>query len=210
MSLAIGGHCLGCRAATVSLAVDMHCTAPVHAQGVKKAPSGAWAHIAPAHAMPSGHWLFVTRLAIGHCLGFRVLPLCIWPYACTATHLRVLTVHERHAAWVHLATTRNRLCSMRLAIGIRRHCSCWGACYPPPCLPTCALCLLPLIESGRHKWRYVNVTGRLEDKSSLVRKAALQLLGELLASNPFGPRLPEADFAASYAQYRARLQASCP
>ncbi len=48
--------------------------------------------------------------------------------------------------------------------------------------------------------------GRLEDKSSLVRKAALQLLGELLASNPFGPRLPEAEFAASLAQFQARLE----
>ncbi|KAK9839654.1 hypothetical protein WJX81_003584 [Elliptochloris bilobata] len=52
--------------------------------------------------------------------------------------------------------------------------------------------------------------GRLEDKSSLVRKAALQLLGELLASNPFGPRLPEADFAASLAEYKARLQEKDP
>ena len=52
--------------------------------------------------------------------------------------------------------------------------------------------------------------GRLEDKSSLVRKAALQLLGELLASNPFGPQLPEADFAASLAHFRARLQVRLP
>ena len=43
-----------------------------------------------------------------------------------------------------------------------------------------------------------------------MRKAALQLLGELLASNPFGPQLPEADFAASLAHFRARLQEMDP
>lgn len=48
--------------------------------------------------------------------------------------------------------------------------------------------------------------GRLEDKSSIVRRAALQLLTALLLYNPFGAQLPEACFAASLAEYRAKLQ----
>jgi len=48
--------------------------------------------------------------------------------------------------------------------------------------------------------------GRLEDKSSIVRRAALQLLMALLLYNPFGARLPEACFAASLAEYKAKLQ----
>ncbi|CAL8472231.1 g11773 [Coccomyxa elongata] len=48
--------------------------------------------------------------------------------------------------------------------------------------------------------------GRLEDKSSIVRRAALQLLMALLLFNPFGAQLPEACFAASLAEYKAKLQ----
>lgn len=51
--------------------------------------------------------------------------------------------------------------------------------------------------------------GRLEDKSSIVRRAALQLLMALLLYNPFGARLPEACFAASLAEYKAKLQVHC-
>ena len=49
--------------------------------------------------------------------------------------------------------------------------------------------------------------GRLEDKSSIVRRAALGLLGALLLYNPFGAQLPEAAFSASLSEYRAKLQA---
>lgn len=48
--------------------------------------------------------------------------------------------------------------------------------------------------------------GRLEDKSSIVRRAALQLLTALLLYNPFGAQLPETCFAASLAEYQAKLQ----
>lgn len=50
------------------------------------------------------------------------------------------------------------------------------------------------------------LAGRLEDKSSIVRRAALQLLMALLLFNPFGAQLPEACFAASLAEYKAKLQ----
>lgn len=48
--------------------------------------------------------------------------------------------------------------------------------------------------------------GRLEDKSSLVRKEALKLLGVLMNQNPFGGTLPEDRFAASLAVHRAMLE----
>ena len=44
-----------------------------------------------------------------------------------------------------------------------------------------------------------------------MRRAALGLLGALLLYNPFGAQLPEPAFAASLAEYRAKLQArGCP
>ncbi len=48
--------------------------------------------------------------------------------------------------------------------------------------------------------------GRLEDKSSIVRKAALQLLAALLQYNPFGGELPEGRFEASLAEWTTKLQ----
>ena len=48
--------------------------------------------------------------------------------------------------------------------------------------------------------------GRLEDKSSLVRKEALRLLQSLLLHNPFGPALPVAAFEASLAVHRRWLE----
>jgi condensin complex subunit 1 len=47
--------------------------------------------------------------------------------------------------------------------------------------------------------------GRLEDKSSIVRRAALQLLMAMLLYNPFGPHLPQDCFAASLADCRTKL-----
>ena len=52
--------------------------------------------------------------------------------------------------------------------------------------------------------------GRLEDKSSIVRKAALQLLAALLQYNPFGGELPEGRFEASLAEWKAKLQVCLP
>ncbi|CAI5530206.1 unnamed protein product, partial [Closterium sp. Naga37s-1] len=49
--------------------------------------------------------------------------------------------------------------------------------------------------------------GRLEDKSSLVRKNALQLLGEMLHQNPFGPSLRVAPFEVTLEKARVELAA---
>jgi condensin complex subunit 1 len=48
--------------------------------------------------------------------------------------------------------------------------------------------------------------GRMEDKSSNVRKAAMQLLMTLLQFNPFGPVLEEPRLAATLAAHAAKLQ----
>ncbi|KAF2289287.1 hypothetical protein GH714_034126 [Hevea brasiliensis] len=47
--------------------------------------------------------------------------------------------------------------------------------------------------------------GRLEDKSALVRKAALNLLIMMLQHNPFGPQLRIASFEATLEQYKKKL-----
>ncbi|GAA0170382.1 chromatin/chromatin-binding, or -regulatory protein [Lithospermum erythrorhizon] len=48
-------------------------------------------------------------------------------------------------------------------------------------------------------------TGRLEDKSAIVRKSALNLLIMMLQHNPFGPQLRAASFSATLEQYRKKL-----
>lgn len=52
--------------------------------------------------------------------------------------------------------------------------------------------------------------GRLEDKASIVRKSANQLLSVLLQFNPFGPSMVSAQFAATAAQYQAKLPPPAP
>lgn len=47
--------------------------------------------------------------------------------------------------------------------------------------------------------------GRLEDKSSMVRKSALNLLIMMLQHNPFGPQLRTASFEATLEQYKKKL-----
>lgn len=47
--------------------------------------------------------------------------------------------------------------------------------------------------------------GRLEDKSSIVRKSALYLLIMMLQHNPFGPQLRIASFQATLEQYKKKL-----
>lgn len=61
-------------------------------------------------------------------------------------------------------------------------------------------------------WQVVTsiAIGRLEDKSSLVRKEALRLLGCLMLHNPFGPALPADRFDASLAVHKAMLEAVMP
>lgn len=49
-------------------------------------------------------------------------------------------------------------------------------------------------------------TGRLEDKSSLVRKEALRLLAALMLHNPFGPALPIDRFSATLQVHKAMLE----
>ena len=53
-------------------------------------------------------------------------------------------------------------------------------------------------------------SGRLEDKSSLVRKEALRLLQALMLHNPFGPTLPVDRFEASLATHRGMLEQLAP
>ncbi|KAL4434047.1 hypothetical protein ABPG75_000488 [Micractinium tetrahymenae] len=61
-------------------------------------------------------------------------------------------------------------------------------------------------------WRSVTAIakGRLEDKSSLVRKEALRLLQALMLHNPFGPKLPSDRFEASLATHKAMLEQLLP
>lgn len=47
--------------------------------------------------------------------------------------------------------------------------------------------------------------GRLEDKSAIVRKSALNLLIMMLQHNPFGPQLRIAPFEATLEQYKRKL-----
>ncbi|XP_059668330.1 condensin-1 complex subunit CAP-D2 [Cornus florida] len=47
--------------------------------------------------------------------------------------------------------------------------------------------------------------GRLEDKSAIVRKSALNLLIMMLQHNPFGPQLRRASFEATLEQYKKKL-----
>ncbi|XP_062007536.1 condensin-1 complex subunit CAP-D2 isoform X1 [Rosa rugosa] len=48
--------------------------------------------------------------------------------------------------------------------------------------------------------------GRLEDKSAMVRKSALNLLIMMLQHNPFGPQLRIASFEATLQQYKKKLK----
>ncbi|KAL5067141.1 hypothetical protein RYX36_018028 [Vicia faba] len=48
--------------------------------------------------------------------------------------------------------------------------------------------------------------GRLEDKSAIVRKSALNLLIMMLQHNPFGPQLRVASFEATLDQYKKKLK----
>ncbi|XP_017253367.1 condensin-1 complex subunit CAP-D2 isoform X1 [Daucus carota subsp. sativus] len=52
--------------------------------------------------------------------------------------------------------------------------------------------------------------GRLEDKSAIVRKSALNLLIIMLQHNPFGPQLRIASFEATLEQYRKKLKELVP
>ncbi|KAG0453440.1 hypothetical protein HPP92_024744 [Vanilla planifolia] len=49
-------------------------------------------------------------------------------------------------------------------------------------------------------------SGRLEDKSAIVRKSALNLLITMLQHNPFGPQLRVAIFQATLEKYKEKLQ----
>ncbi|KAF0907364.1 hypothetical protein E2562_015859 [Oryza meyeriana var. granulata] len=53
-------------------------------------------------------------------------------------------------------------------------------------------------------------SGRLEDKSAIVRKSALQLLITMLQHNPFGPQLRTATFEATLEKYKEKLEGMEP
>ena len=52
----------------------------------------------------------------------------------------------------------------------------------------------------------VTLTGRLEDKSAIVRKQALLALASMLTFNPFAPQLPEDRFTATLEEYQRKLK----
>ncbi|XP_047316811.1 condensin-1 complex subunit CAP-D2 isoform X2 [Impatiens glandulifera] len=56
-------------------------------------------------------------------------------------------------------------------------------------------------------WNEVSsvASGRLEDKSAIVRKSALNLLIMMLQHNPFGPQLRVSSFEATLEQYKKKL-----
>ncbi|XP_035829509.1 condensin complex subunit 1, partial [Aplysia californica] len=54
------------------------------------------------------------------------------------------------------------------------------------------------------------VVGRLHDKSSIVRRHALQLLTALLKSNPFAAQLPVEDLRSNYEKEKAQLKEMNP
>lgn len=68
------------------------------------------------------------------------------------------------------------------------------------------LCVESAVSIGH--WNLVSsvAAGRLEDKGSLVRKSALQLLTTLLQFNPFGPSLRTGPFEATLDQYKEKLR----
>ncbi|KAL6530534.1 Condensin-1 complex subunit CAP-D2 [Orobanche minor] len=53
-------------------------------------------------------------------------------------------------------------------------------------------------------------SGRLEDKSAIVRKSALNLLIVMLQHNPFGPQLKASSFEATLEQYKKKLNGLAP
>ncbi|GFO08346.1 hypothetical protein PoB_003485100 [Plakobranchus ocellatus] len=54
------------------------------------------------------------------------------------------------------------------------------------------------------------VVGRLNDKSSIVRRHALQLVTALLKSNPFAAQLTVEDLRSNYEKEKAQLEEMCP
>lgn len=61
-------------------------------------------------------------------------------------------------------------------------------------------------------WNQVSeiAAGRLEDKSAMVRKSALNLLTTLLQYNPFGPQLRTSTFEATLEKYKEKLDGMSP
>jgi condensin complex subunit 1 len=61
-------------------------------------------------------------------------------------------------------------------------------------------------------WNQVSeiAAGRLEDKSAVVRKSALNLLTTLLQYNPFGPQLRTSTFEATLEKYKEKLDGMFP
>lgn len=67
------------------------------------------------------------------------------------------------------------------------------------------LCEEHAVSIGLWNEVVVVASGRLEDKSAIVRKSALNLLIMMLQHNPFGPQLRIASFEATLEQYKKKL-----
>ncbi|CAH1239876.1 NCAPD2 [Branchiostoma lanceolatum] len=72
------------------------------------------------------------------------------------------------------------------------------------------ICNEKAIPLGRWHQLLCLVVGRLQDKSSLVRKVAIQLLTTFLTSNPFGAKLPLDVLKAELEKESARLEEIMP
>ena len=146
-----------------------------------------WSHLSEASAIPLGHWVCVTDLAVG------TLPSRgRYSYSAAELHQTWQSPGARelgllHAASIHSLTGPRGTLHTGTPFWISN----------PSRNPGSGFAL--------HEDDMV-CTGRLEDKSSIVRKAALQLLRALLLYNPFGGELPEGRFEASLTEWRAKLQ----
>ncbi|XP_074306747.1 condensin-1 complex subunit CAP-D2 isoform X2 [Silene latifolia] len=72
------------------------------------------------------------------------------------------------------------------------------------------LCEEHLVSIGLWNELAAVAAGRLEDKATIVRKAALNLLIVMLQHNPFGPQLRVASFEATLDQYKKKLNSFQP
>ncbi|XP_042451953.1 condensin complex subunit 1-like isoform X1 [Zingiber officinale] len=72
------------------------------------------------------------------------------------------------------------------------------------------LCEVHAVSIGLWNELAVVASGRLEDKSAMVRKSALILLVTMLQHNPFGPQLRVAAFEATLEKFKDKLQSMEP
>ncbi len=144
-----------------------------------------WEYLAEHRAVPLGHWRSVTEIAKGA--------------AATGPGPRgvrgQLGMLEAHGKTRPQLAAYGSPCPGVCRAAVRAH-------FRPTRLP-------PSLPRGASSTP-LPAAGRLEDKSSLVRKEALRLLQALMLHNPFGPKLPSDRFEASLAAHKAMLEQLLP